>query len=194
MADPIEYHTSNATVAILTICLVALIGLLVFFYFYLNKEANDEYTIHQLVYKQGGLRDHLRDATLALEGRLGVQLWPRNDSADEGEEMQEIQCEEGQVDEISSLISWSKRDEKEADGAACGGVHNEEASDKSSLDGSDTRREAPEKQEEEEESSEIITVLDQDCGGAGIVINLNQLSGNAIWSEEQDGDGNVTAL
>lgn len=104
---------SDRTVLVLCFLLIGLIALLIFLYKKLNREADGKYTIRRMVYKEGGIRDQARRATLALETHLGVQLWPRSDNSEDGEEMQEVRDEEGRVEEGGSQGSDSEGDDQE---------------------------------------------------------------------------------
>lgn len=170
----------------------------------LNKETDGEYTIRRIVYKEGGVRDQVRGAALALETRLGVQLWPRSDTDEEGEEMQEVQDEEGQVEEGDSQGSDSEEDDQGE------GEDNVEPSGKTKGSGGDTSDE--DSSLEGEEGEEETVLIEQPnaeekkgeeqagkvgdgegkceaSGGTGLLIDLKQFSGSAIWSEEEGGEG-----
>ncbi|XP_050931547.1 retrotransposon-like protein 1 [Lates calcarifer] len=204
--------SSTKTVLVLFFCLVGLIFLLIFLYKKLNKEANGEYTIRRMVYKEGGVRDRVRGAALALETRLGVQIWPRGDSEEDGEEMQEVQDEEGQVEEGGSQGSDSEREDQDEDeeeeegnnGEHCSkteGKGDDTPADNTSVEGSEPDEETrltdkPEAKEEEEKREEKVgegAGKGEASGGAGLLIDLKQFSGSAIWSEEGEGK-DVTAL
>lgn len=165
------------TVLILFFCLLALMVLLIFLYKKLNKESNGEYTIRNIVYKDGGVRDQLRNVARALGTRFGVQLWPHDDM-----EMQEVRDEESQVQKGDSQVSESEEKDgkaEEEDG--------DSSDDESSLEDSETGEEArltdePERGEKREEKEEKRG--GEGSGGAELLINISQLSGSAIWSEE----------
>lgn len=159
-----------------------------------------------MVYKEGGIRDRVRGAALALGTRLGVQLWPRSDTDEDGEEMQEVQDEEGQLQEGSSQGSDSEEEEEQ-----CGetkGKGSDSSDDNSSLedseggeqtrltDQSEAKGETGEKGEEREKAGDGDG-KGEESGGAGLLINLKQFSGSATWSEEGGGEGkegDMTAL
>ncbi|KAF7665046.1 hypothetical protein LDENG_00157050 [Lucifuga dentata] len=162
-----------------------------------------------MVYKEGGIRDRVRLTMLALETRLRVQLWPRTNPDEDGEEMQEVQDEEGMV-ERGSQKSDSNSDEQEersnleeyGDTKGNGG---DTSDDNSSLEGSEVGEKArlTDKGEPEgKREGKGETVGDEEgkreaSGGAGLLIDLKQFSGSAIWSEEDSKDGkggDVTAL
>lgn len=223
-----EAVSSTPTVIGLSALLICLVALLIFLYKKLNRETNGEYTIHQIVYKEGGIRDRARRATLALETRLGVHLWPRSDSDEDGEEMQEIQDEEEQVDEGGSQGSDSEGDDQEEEeeedededededeagnnALLCGKTKGkgDDTSEKSNLEDSDAGGQSvltdqSEAQEETDEKKEKKGEKEGDgegkkeaSGGTGLLIDLKQFSGSAIWSEENKGDGtdgDMTAL
>ncbi|XP_058479904.1 retrotransposon-like protein 1 [Solea solea] len=194
---------SDRTVIILSVCLLGLIALLIFLYKKLNKENNSVYTIRNMVYKEGGLRDQVRGAAQAVGTRLGIQLWPRSDTDEYGEE---IQDEEGQVEEGDSQGSHSEggdheeEEEEEEDVEQHGegetdGDGDHTSDDTTSLEsvevGEQTRLtgqpEAKRKETEEKEAEEGNK-------GPGLLIDLKQFSGSAIWSGEEGGNRDVTAL
>ncbi|KAM6895183.1 uncharacterized protein PEZ65_022681 [Lycodopsis pacificus] len=203
MADSeVRPDSSTPTVLILLACLVCLIVLLFILYKLLNKEANGEYTVRRTVYKDGGVRDRVRSSALALGTRLGVQLWPQSDAYEDGEEMQEVQDEEGQVEEGGSQESDSEGDDQEEEEEEqCGGAE-EEGGDNSSLENSEAEEQDRLTDQAEDEGDTGEKVGDGEGtgearGGAGLSIDLKQFSGSAIWSEEQGGmalDSDVTAL
>ncbi|KAK9524720.1 hypothetical protein VZT92_017089 [Zoarces viviparus] len=206
MADSEDIKSSTPTVLILLFCLLCLIVLLFFLYKRLNREANGEYTVRRMVYKEGGVRDRVRGAALALGTRLGVQLWPQSDADEDGEEMQEVQDEEGQVEEGGSQGSDSEGDDSEGDDQEeeeeqCGGAEGE-GGDNSSLENSEAEEQdrLTDQAEDEGEMGEKVgngEGAGEARGGAGLSIDLKQFSGSAIWSEEQGGmalDSDVTAL
>lgn len=152
----------------------------------LNKESNGEYTIRNMVYKDGGIRDQLRGVAVTLGTRFGVELWPSDNL-----EMQEVRDEEAQKGDSQV----SEREEK--DGKA-ENMDNNSSDDESSLEDSEAGETArltdePERGEKGEEKEEIVG--GDGNGGAELLINLNQFSGSVIWSEEQVGEfSEVTPL
>lgn len=187
MADP-EESSSNSTVLILVFCLLGLIVLLIFLYKTLNKETNGEYTIRNMVYKEGGVRDQLRGVALALGTRLGVQLWPHDDM-----EMQEVTDEEAQLKKDDSQVSESEEKDGQAEEE-----DSDTSDDESHLEGPEAGEEArlnvepeskekeKEKENEEKEKEEKEDKMETErSGGTELLISLNQFSGSAIWSEEQ---------
>ena len=197
-----ESSSSTVTVPILLVCLLVLVLLLIVFYKILNKEAEGEYTIRRIVYKEGGVRDRVRGAALALETRLGVQLWPRSESEEDGEEMQDMEDEEGRVEEGDSQGYDSEGgDQEDSEGGNQEqGEGGDTSDDNSSLEdseaGEQTRlTEEPEKGEEKEEKDG--EGKGEASGGPGLLIDLHQFSGSAIWSEEGASvskESDVTAL
>lgn len=201
----------NTTVMILSFTLIILIVLLIFFYKKLNREANNEYTIQNMVYKQGGIRDRVRGAVLAVETNLGVQLWPRGE--DEEEEMDECpECQHSDGD-VEAGTSQPESDGSETDGEDeqedsvdhCGSTQEKEG-DNSSVEGLETgeedrlmnnklevRVEVEDKKQEKEVKEEGKA---EASAGTGLLIDLKQFSGSAIWSEEggEGQSGDVTAL
>lgn len=198
--------SSTWTLVILFFLLVGLVMLLIFLYKKLNRESNGEYTIWRMVYKEGGVRDQVRGAALALETRLGVQLWPHSDTEEYGSEMQEIQDEE--MEKGGSQGSDSEGDDhKEEDNVEqCGKTEGKESGtsdDDSSLEGSEAGErtrltDQPERAEKGEEKEERVGDGEgkgETSRGAGLLIDLKQFSGSAIWSEEEGGEvSDVTAL
>lgn len=200
--DKIEYKTSTSKVLILFFCLLCLLVLLFFLYKKLNKEANGEYTIRRIVYKEGGVRDRVRGTALALGTRLGVQLWPH--SNEDGEEMQEVQDEEGQVEGGGSQGSDTEGygdDEEEDNEEQTKGEGGDTSDDNSSLedvesegrarllDEPEVKEKVEEKREEKPEKVGEEQAKVEASGGAGLLIDLKQFSGSAIWSEEEGGEG-----
>ncbi|KAM7366244.1 hypothetical protein PAMP_015698 [Pampus punctatissimus] len=198
MADTQKEFTSTPTVVALSFCLLGLIVLLILLYKKLNKESDGEYTIRHIVFKEGGLRDRVRGAAMVLGTRLGVQLWPHSDLQEHGEEMQEIQDEEGQVDESSSQESDSEEGEQEEeDSVEQSGETKGKGDDTSSLEGSDLEEKASlmnkgETEGKEEGKGGVGDGKGEPSGGGGLQININQLSGSAIWFEEEGGEANVS--
>lgn len=206
MAEPGTTITpSTRTVLVLFFCLIALIVLLILLYKKLNRVATGKYTIRRMVYKEGGIRDRVRGAAVALETRLGVQLWPRSDTDEDGEEMQEVQDEEGQLEEGGSQGSDSEEEEEEKE-EQCGevkGKGGDSSGDNSSVETSEggeqtrltdqpeAKGEMGEKEEEKEEKVGDGEGKGEASGGDGLLINLKQFSGSATWSEE---GGGMTAL
>lgn len=191
-------NSSTSTVVILFIFLVGLIILLILMYKKLNQEADGEYTIRRMVYKEGGVRDQVRIAAVALGTRLGVQLWHGGDSDKGEEEMQEIQDEEGEMERGGSQGSDSEEEEREEENneEQCGGTGRKD----SDTSDNDTGSEAGETtrltgQQEKEEDVEEKVEKERDGEGkaessrsAELSIDLKQFSGSAIWSEDQMGE------
>lgn len=175
-------------VLILLFCLLSLITLLIFMYKKLNKESNGEYTIRNMVYKDGGVRDQLRGVALTLGTRFGVELWPGDNL-----EMQEVRDEEAQVQEGDSQVS--EREEKDGKAENKDSNSSDDESNLEDLEAGEAARltDEPERGEKGEEREE--TLGGEGSGGAELLINLNQFSGSAIWSEEQVGEfSEVTPL
>ncbi|XP_061565643.1 protein SDA1 homolog [Cololabis saira] len=197
MADP----SSNRTVWLLGVCLLVLILLLIFFYKKLNKEAEGEYTIRNLVYKEGGVRDVVRGAAVGVGTRLGIQLWPQ--SEEDGEEMQSVgDVESPTEDDNSQRDDRDGEDEEDEDDDEDNtmdqsGEENEKRDDASSLEGSEAGEEERLMDEpKREENLEKVGEAQGKVEATGLLIDLKQFSGSAIWSEEgAEGQcGNVTAL
>lgn len=178
---------ADKTVAILACCLICLLVLLLFLYKKLNREADGEYTIQNIVYKKGGLRDRVRDAAIAVETRLGVQLWPQGD--DEGEEMGSMEGGQASSSQQGDDTDGEDGDDEEdQDSEGQSGSRHEEEGDKSSLDSSEPGErnrllDKPEENDEREEKQEKPRDNAEESG-TGLQIDLKQFSGSAIWSEE----------
>lgn len=195
MASP---SSSNWTVVILSLFLVLLCVLLVYFYKKLNQQANGQYTVRRLVYKEGGVRDQVRGVALVVGTRLGIQLWPSDDSDKSGEEMQEINDEEEGLDRGGSKGSedkggdeereeeqWSDTESKDSGTSAddSGPEAGEDASLMCEPKEAQVMEERAEKEKGEEGKRE-------DSGSSELAIDLKQFSGSVIWSEEQMDDVN----
>lgn len=200
MASP---SSANKTVAILSVVLVLLVVLLVYLYKKLNKEANGQYTIRRMVYKEGGVRDQVRGVVLAVGTRLGIQRWHSGDSDKSGEEMQEIHDEEGELERGGSEGSEGEEEGEEEEEGQCSDTVSRDsgtsADDSGSEAGEDARlmdhpeeTEATKERVEKERGEEK---KDDASGSAELAIDLKQFSGSAIWSEEQTAEINdVTHL
>lgn len=198
MNSDVKYEVSY-TPWILFSILILLIALLIFFYKKLNKKTDGQYTIKRMVYKEGGVRDRVRRAALALGGCLGIQLWPRSDTNDDGEEMQEVNDEEAQVEDGDS--QWADTDNEEEQEE--GNMETDRKDGNTSVEGTEAGEEAKlvdetepvekkgEKQEVEGEEQGKAAA----SGGPGLLIDLKQFSGSAIWSEEEQGEvSDITPL
>lgn len=176
-----EMEPFSWTVFALFLTLACLVILLIFLYKKLKKESDGEYSIRRMVYKKGGVRDQVRGAALALETRLGIQLWPRSDSEDDGQEMQDARDveaagsgaeedeEQGEEEEGNS----NSCERESADGGSC-----EEESEGRAMPMDEPMTHKEKKVEESEDQQDNVK-------GTQLLIDLNNLSGSAIWSEEQ---------
>lgn len=191
--------SSKVTVAILSVFLLLLLVLLVYLYKKLNQQANGQYTIRRMVYKEGGVRDQVRGVALAVGTRLGIQLWHSGDSDKSGEEMQDIHDEEGEMERGGSEGSEEEEGEEEQcsdtvsrDSGTSADDSGSEAGEDGRLMGQPEETEATEERVEKERGEE----RKGDAGGsAELAIDLKQFSGSAIWSEEQMAEVNdVTQL
>lgn len=206
MAEDVINSVSYASIVGLSLFLVALLLLLFFLYKYLNKEASGKYTVHRIVFRKGGLRDRARRTAVALGNRLGVQLWPQNETN---------QDEENEEDEEEASSNESESRNYEDDGIA---QVNEQKSDymtdvndakgssgDNSEDSSDDDEQAEAKPEPQLKAEAVkkteetvgVDVQENKAGetSAPIVISLNQFSGSVLWSEEDKCEGgDVTAL
>lgn len=176
---------TNTTVGILACCLICLLLLLLFLYKKLNREADGEYTIRNIVYKKGGVRDRARGAAVAVETRLGIQLWPHSD-----EEGEERSMEEGQASCSQQGDDTDGEDEQDQDSEDQSGSRQGEEGDKPSLDSSepgeqDRLLDNPEENDEREQKQEVPQD-NAEAVGTELQIDLVQFSGSVIWSEEGD--------
>ncbi|XP_010886140.1 protein tyrosine phosphatase receptor type C-associated protein [Esox lucius] len=196
-------ETSNSVVWTLVIILVILVVLLVYLYKRLNRQTNDQYTIHNLVYGEGGARDRLRNWIRVLEVRFGRRLWLLNES--EGAAGEDEKDEEEDV-ERASVGGDSQGGDQEGRG-------DDSSDDYSSLEGCDLRERVKLAEGKEERGGSVGSkpetsrdggeceegaVGGQESGRGGLLVDLHPFSGSAIWSGDKGvGDGNmedVTAL
>nr|XP_019962940.1 PREDICTED: uncharacterized protein LOC109642552 [Paralichthys olivaceus] len=204
MVDSTVYDRSqtNKTIIILCFCLVGLMVLLFYFYKKLNKESNGEYTIRRMWHKKGWIMDQGRAAALALGTGLGLI---RSDSNEEEEEMQEVRDEEGQLVEggcQGSDSEGSSQEEDEEDNMEQGKGDNTSHCTSSSVGskaGEGTRLTGQRKANVEmevkrEEKEEEVKSKGEGRGESGLLIDLKQFSGSAIWSEEEKMEREVTSL
>ncbi|CAN9509671.1 unnamed protein product [Ophioblennius macclurei] len=188
MTDP-DPDPSIGTVVALFCCLVVIVITLLFLYKKLNKETNGEYTVQRIVYKEGGVRDQVRRVALALETRLGVQLWPRGDADDVGEEMQDFRDVEAEGGSRSDGEGDEESEEEEEDSNSSG---REGSDDGSGVEEEEEQAKLIEEPKEHQVKIEAAEGKQEDKGegkslGTGLLIDLNQFSGSAIWSGEQGG-------
>ncbi|XP_030018357.1 cilia- and flagella-associated protein 251-like [Sphaeramia orbicularis] len=197
MAD-IDYKSNTNTVLILLFVLLGLVVLLFFLYKVLNKEAKGEYTIRRMVYKEGGVRDRVRGVAIALGTRIGIQMWPHSGASEDEEEMEEFHSEERQMEQGSRKEdSHSDEEEEEEEEQGKGDASSLESSDGGEQTRLVDETEAKGSKEEKEEKVGDGEGKGETSGGAGLLIDLKQFSGSAIWSEEEGGEGkdrDVTAL
>lgn len=172
---------------ILVVCLLCLIILLFFMYKKLSKESNGEYTIRNMVYKDGGIRDQLRGVALTLGSRFGVELWPADNL-----EMQEVRDEEPQDQNGESRLSEMEEKNGKAENKDSNSSDDESSMEDSEAGVTARLTDEPEREEKGEEKEEKLG--DEGNGGAELLINVNQFSGSAIWSEEQVKFSEVTPL
>ncbi|CAB1418834.1 unnamed protein product [Pleuronectes platessa] len=148
-----------------------------------------------MVLKEGGLRDQARVTAIALGTGLRVRLCPGDDSLEEGEEMQEVRDEEEQVEEGGSQWGDSEVGSQEEEGKG-DNISHATSSSEGLKEGEQTRlTDQPEakvegKREEEGEAAS----RGEERGGSGLLIDLKQFSGSAIWSEEKGMEREVTSL
>ncbi|XP_060922330.1 uncharacterized protein si:ch211-119e14.1 [Limanda limanda] len=190
-----DYRQSTVNIMILSFILVALLLLLFFLYMKLNQENNDEFTIMRMLFKEGGIRDQARVAAIALGTGIRVRLCPGSDPLEEGEEMQEVRDEEGQVEEGGSQWGDSEVGSQEEEGKG-DNVSHDTSSSEGLKAGEQTRlTDQPEVNVEgEREEEEEVASRGEERGGAGLLIDLKQFAGSAIWSEEKGMEREVTSL
>lgn len=201
MVELENQSTSTRTVVILFFCLIGLIVLLVFLYKKLNQETNGEYTIQRLVYKEGGIRDLVRGAALTLWARIRLQMRPDQDA--DGCESQDEEMEQGgsqgsdsegdHHEEEDNVEQCSKTEENKDD------ISDEDSSLEDAEPGEQTKltdqAEQAEKGEEKLEKVEDQEGRGEASRGAGLLIDLKNFSGSAIWSGEGVGEvSDVTPL
>lgn len=209
--NKVYYEVSNSTILVLFFLLAILLILLFVMYKYLNREAHGKYTIRRIVYREGGLRDRVRGTAITFGNRLGVQLWPQSDAdldEENGDECDDddddAQVNSGNEEEENSDEDDTMQDDEPKTDAK-DELNAEKEESKKAIDSSDEEEEAeaPEVTEVKLEIEPVKTVeLGSDIQArvetsGPIVINLNQLSGGVIWSEEDGGGdkgGDVTAL
>lgn len=183
MDKPENQSTATRTVLILFFCLIGLIVLLVFLYKKLNRETKGEYTIQRLV-------NFVRGAALTLWARIRLQIRPDRDA--DGCESQDEEMEQGgsqgsnsegdDHEEEDNVEQCSMTDENKDD------TSDEDSSLEDAKDGEQTKLiDEPEQAEKGEEKLEKVE--DQEgkveaSKGAGLLIDLKNFSGSAIWSEE----------
>lgn len=186
MADSVPFSSSTRTLLVLLFLLVGLIILLIFLYKKLNRETNGEYTIRNMLYKEGGVRDRVRGAASGL-----VQLCPHRDTDNYSAEMGDIQVEEGEMEKGGEEDGHKGEDNLEQ----CGkteGKDTDTSDDDSSLEGSEVVEQTrligePEAEKEEEKKQKAGDGEGKAEAGrsAELSINLKRFTGSAIWSEEE---------
>ncbi|XP_064787827.1 uncharacterized protein si:ch211-119e14.1 [Oncorhynchus masou masou] len=206
--------TSTRKVLITFFLLVFLVCLLVFLYMWLNRKTNGQYTVRQLVYGQDGARDRIMAGVRVLEVRLGRRLWPLG-ADEEAIREEEHKNEERDVERGSE----GRESEGEEEGDEREDRGDDSSDDYSSMEGCDLRERAKltcekeeirEREEEREENMEEKWESKEDgesdegavggekSGEGGLLIDLHQFSGSAIWSEDRSDGGrdkdDVTAL
>ncbi|KAG7461854.1 hypothetical protein MATL_G00195540 [Megalops atlanticus] len=200
----------RGVVIFLFILFAILILVLVYLYKRLNRETDGQYTIRQLIYGKGGVRERVQNGVTAIESRLGVRLRPRKAEDIEGGEEDDDREEEEREQERASG--------KDADSLAEEEQHQDgdSSDDYSSLEGVDLRERRKlhenaevkvvsegEKTEEKGECKEEKK-QEKDTGGeeknsetgaaaGGLLADLKDFSGSAIWAEEKK-EGDMTPL
>lgn len=201
MDNVYDETTSTRNVLIAFFILVFLVCLLVSLYMWLNRKTNGQYTVRQLIYGQDGARDRIMSGVRVLEVRLGRRLWPLG-TDEEAIREEEHKNEPSDVERGSE--GRESEGEEEDDEREDGG--DDSSDDYSSMGGYDLRerakltdekeeiREHEEKREEnmkekweskEDGECDEGAVGGEKSGGGGLLIDLHQFSGSAIWSEDR---------
>ncbi|TSK82228.1 E3 ubiquitin-protein ligase DTX4 [Bagarius yarrelli] len=192
---------NTATVLILFFILVLLVLLLFYLYKRLNRETKNQYTIEQLVFSKGGLRDQVMQGITAVEARLAnvrsrihdeEQALSNNeedgedkDIADEEEEEEE---EEEEVEDAGQIFVNENQTNEKAH-------HNVSSNDCSSTDQTESVKQDNSKEVEKEEEVEEEKVAEDEANGhaskqdddvkneerVGLLVDLKTFSGSAIW-------------
>ncbi|XP_023665116.1 uncharacterized protein [Paramormyrops kingsleyae] len=181
-----ESQSSLTTVILLIFLLAILIVALIYLYKKLNRETDDKYTVHELIYGEDGARQRLQNGVQALESSLGIRIWPRKREEAEGEDVEE-QREEHQEDrvEVPDIEQGQEHDETSLDKKA---EEEDDSDDYSSMEGVDLREKAKLKENMEEGENEEEEREGGGAGsgvGGGLLVDLKQFSGSAIWQEEK---------
>ncbi|XP_017574348.1 acidic leucine-rich nuclear phosphoprotein 32 family member E [Pygocentrus nattereri] len=194
---------SDSTPIVLTLFFFWLLLVLILIYLYrrLNRETNDQYTVQQLVYGEGGLRDRVIQGVEVVTS-LTARFLPQNH--DEEEAIGDI--EDGNDEEEYEEREGTCQNETNAD------EHEEEDKDDSSDDYSsidlkervkqnnsteELKEDEEQKKESKDEEKEDGHKQEEEVKGeerVGLLVNIKPFSGSAIWSEEKTDDSNVTAL
>lgn len=190
MTEPENQSTSTRTVVILLFCLIGLIVLLVFLYKKLNQEANGEYTIQHLVYKEGGIRDVVRGAALTLWAHIRLQMRPERDA--DGCESQDEEMNLGGSQGSDSEGDYHEEEDNVEQCSKTEGSKDDTSDEDSSLEDAEAGEQTkltdqPEQVEKGEEKLEKVEDREgrgEASRGAGLLIDLKHFSGSAIWSEE----------
>ncbi|KAL0970362.1 hypothetical protein UPYG_G00240970 [Umbra pygmaea] len=206
-------ETSNHVVWILLALLFVVFVLLVYFYKKLNRQTDNQYTIHQLVYGEGGARDWVRDRVRRLEVLSGRRLWLLSENAMDAREEGD---QEGYV-EKGSKGGESQNDEQEGGGdessddySSLGGVDlvskkvtdvkEERRGSRGSRGSRASRGSRGRRQDDHKDDgeSEAGAAGGEESGRGGLLVDLHPFSGSAIWSEDKQEGGrdseDVTAL
>lgn len=134
------------------------------------------------------MRDQMRGVALVVGTRLGIQLWPSDNSDRGGAELQEINDEEGGLERGGSKKSEDEGGDEEREEEQCSDTESKDsgtsADDSYSEAGEDAilmgqTKEAQVMEERVEKDRGEAT------GSSELAIDLKQFSGSAIWSEEQ---------
>ncbi|KAG5261237.1 hypothetical protein AALO_G00301570 [Alosa alosa] len=198
-------NTPGTTIGVLVALFIILFGLLVYLYRRLNRDTENQYTVRNIVLSEGGLRDRVRSGVVAMEARLGIHLWPRPRPSSEEEEVigdsqpaTNEDVETGQNERSGDVAAEDKNehadegDDSEDDYSSMGGTDlRERAKLMKDVDEGDDQQEGERRRggegKEEEGEREV----------GGLLVNLQEFSSSAIWSEEkkdENEDVDLTAL
>ncbi|KAJ8416479.1 hypothetical protein AAFF_G00357670 [Aldrovandia affinis] len=193
--------TDDTAVVVLFLFLTLIILALVYTYKRLNRETDGEYTLTRLINGQGGARERVQNAVSVVESRLGIQLRQRKRGDIEG----------GEGDEEEEDREQERVSEKNAESLAEDAQDEDSSDDYSSLEGCDLRekkrlqggsekskegnRVSVGKKDEEkvemtrEKKEEKVMEGEENCQGGGVggglLADLKEFSGSAIWAEEK---------
>ncbi|XP_035280658.1 uncharacterized protein si:ch211-119e14.1 [Anguilla anguilla] len=212
---PEEYRNPNTPIVVfLVFLLIFLILALVYFYKRLNRETDGQYTLTKLVNEA---REHAQNAARPIESRLRGLLRRRTDEDEDEERGREEDDEKESRERVSlkdaeNLSEDEQREEADSsdDYSSMEGFQPQEGEplQRGSEKGKKGKRASQEKKEEKK--TEVAEVTDEKKeekqaegeggqAGAGLLADLKEISGSAIWAAEgkNEGDkdsGDVTEL
>ncbi|KAG5845039.1 hypothetical protein ANANG_G00134590 [Anguilla anguilla] len=207
-------NPSTPIVVFLVFLLIFLILALVYFYKRLNRETDGQYTLTKLVNEA---REHAQNAARPIESRLRGLLRRRTDEDEDEERGREEDDEKESRERVSlkdaeNLSEDEQREEADSsdDYSSMEGFQPQEGEplQRGSEKGKKGKRASQEKKEEKK--TEVAEVTDEKKeekqaegeggqAGAGLLADLKEISGSAIWAAEgkNEGDkdsGDVTEL